>query len=586
MEKVNRSSPGLDDTFEHVDPGNRNAIVNALLNLFLHTTSRKEFCDRALDILCRLAGNECGGIRVADDLGNIPFISSVGFNAQFIQSEKWLSTGTDHCACTRVILGKFDSQDTSVISAAGSFCSNDTLKFIAGLTEIEKSRFRGVCIQTGYASLAVIPLRFGKKILGAIHLADKREGLFPPDMISFIESSVAPIIGEGIYRFNVEAQLEYNLETQTVLTSLLRYSLEDLSLDEILNLALDLIHSSRTFSFGTKSLIFLVEKEPDVLVMKVARGFSQTSHRNCARISFGQCVCGKAALEQNIIFTDRKDSIHNIEPEINLGFCHYCIPIQSGKTLLGVITLYLEEGHQRNHKEEEFLTAVSNTLAGIIGRKRSEEKLLFLTRRLVSIQEEERRAIALELHDQIGQLLTGLKLMINQAARSCGSLGTPALNEAQTVVTDLIVKVREMSLNLRPSMLDDLGLLPTLIWHFQQCNAQARLHIDFRHSGLERPFPKDVSIAAYRIVQEALTNIMRHAGVSEVSVDAWADDVSLHICIEDRGIGFKTTDASFSSSVGLQGMRERAALLGGNLSIESAPGQGTRISADLFLQEP
>ena len=580
FQTINSGAPTMTGGVE-----SRTAMINALLRLFLHTSSRKEFLDEALKIISDWVGTAYAGIRVADDQGNIPYISHIGFSEQFIDSEKWLSTKKDQCACIRVILGDIEPQDTSEMTPAGSFCCNNTQKFLDKLTPAEKERFRGVCIQSGYQSVAIVPIQYGEKILGAIHMADKREGVFTREHIEFIESSVAPIIGEGICRYDIESQLQYNLETQTVLTSLLRYSLEDLTLDEILNLSLDLIHSSKSFSFGIKSVIFLVENEPDVLVMRVARGFGEKSHKDCAKIVFGKCLCGRAALKQEIIFTDSRDKYHEIEPETDTPHSHYCVPIQSGKTVLGIITLYLEEGHQRNQKEEEFLNAVSNTLAGIISRKRSEDKLRTLSRRLVNIQEEERRAIALELHDQIGQMLTALKLAISRASRSSSDANKVILAEAQTTVSDLIGKVRQMSLNLRPSMLDDLGLLPTLIWHFQQCNTQAKLNVDFRHSGLERQFPKDVSIAAYRIVQEAMTNIMRYAGVEDVLVNAWADDAVLHIRIEDKGKGFNPTDLSLSSSVGLQGMKERAMLLGGRLSIESAPGIGTSITAELPLQD-
>jgi signal transduction histidine kinase len=173
--------------------------------------------------------------------------------------------------------------------------------------------------------------------------------------------------------------------------------------------------------------------------------------------------------------------------------------------------------------------------------------------------------------------------MINQASRLPADNRETILEEAQSTLNELIIKVREMSLNLRPSMLDDLGLLPTLIWHFEQNRLRSNLEVDFRHSGIERQFNKDVSIAAYRIVQEALTNIIRHAGVNRVEVNIWADEDKLHIEIKDRGKGFKTDEVSVSYSVGIQGMRERAMLLGGNLVIDSKTGMGTTILAELPL---
>jgi signal transduction histidine kinase len=128
-----------------------------------------------------------------------------------------------------------------------------------------------------------------------------------------------------------------------------------------------------------------------------------------------------------------------------------------------------------------------------------------------------------------------------------------------------------------------LGLLPALIWHFQRCKTQSDLNVDFRHSGLEINFNKDVAIAAYRIVQEALTNVMRYAAVKDVLVEVWVDMDWLHIRIEDKGKGFDSRQIEPGSSLGLQGMKERALLLGGNLTVDSSPGQGTVVFAQLPL---
>ena len=563
----------------------RTDIINELLKLFLRTGSRKEYLEESLKIIRDWAGISCGGIRVSDDRGNIPFETYTGYSESFIQAENWLSTCRDACLCIRVILGEKNPRDESEMTPAGSFFCNQTLEFVEQLAEADMPHYRGVCMQKGYKSLAIIPIRYGEKILGAIHMADKREGMFPRKNIEFIESSIASIIGEGIYRFSVEDQLQQNLETQTALTSLLKHSLEDLGLEDILKLTLDLVHSSRSFSFGDKSSIYIVEGEPEALILKAAHGFDKNQKKPLRRVPFGESPCGKAAFTRETQFTEGSLARSGGQQEGWEAPGYYSVPILLAKNTLGVMNIYLEEGHHRHPEEEAFLSAVADTLAGIIWRKRSEEKLKSLSRRLVSVQEEERRAIALELHDQIGQMLTGLKLMISQAARLSGEIKLTTLEEIQAAVSEIINKVREMSLNLRPSMLDDLGLLPTLHWHFQQTHNQAGLKIDFRHSGIEKPFSKEVSIAAYRIIQEALTNVTRHAGVKDVLVNAWEDDGRLHIRIEDKGVGFIPAKVSMSTSTGLQGMRERAMLLGGRLAVESSPGAGTVGAAELPLQE-
>jgi signal transduction histidine kinase len=211
-----------------------------------------------------------------------------------------------------------------------------------------------------------------------------------------------------------------------------------------------------------------------------------------------------------------------------------------------------------------------------------QERLETLSRRLVDLQEKERQHIARELHDDLGQLLTGLKLSLEMTIRRPEGTGHQHQSEMLEQVNELIARVRELSLDLRPAMLDDLGLLPTLLWHFDRYTAQTGVWVTFEHTGLERRLPTSVETAAYRIVQESLTNVARHADVNEVRVTLWAQ--GKHLCVEvyDQGRGFDTRSALRSGrTFGLVGMRERAVLLGGELSVCSVPGRGTQLSAVL-----
>src|SRR5262249_8395019 len=144
---------------------------------------------------------------------------------------------------------------------------------------------------------------------------------------------------------------------------------------------------------------------------------------------------------------------------------------------------------------------------------------------------------------------------------------------------ELMGRVRELSLNLRPAMLDDLGLLPALLWHFDRYTAQTGIAVAFKHSGLEgRRFASELETAAYRITQEALTNVARHARVREATVRLWAAQDSLCVQIEDQGTGFDPKAVlGTGHSSGLSGMRERASLLGGRLIIDSLLGGGTHL---------
>ncbi len=213
-------------------------------------------------------------------------------------------------------------------------------------------------------------------------------------------------------------------------------------------------------------------------------------------------------------------------------------------------------------------------------------RLQTLSHRLVEVQEAERRHLARELHDQVGQELTGLKLTLEMSTRAGrADEAKISLGKAQGLVDDLIARVQDMALHLRPAMLDELGLLHTLLWHFEQYTAQTNVHVTLEHRGLDRRFAPDLETAAYRIVQEALTNAARHASVSDVTVRLWATQDTLGVQILDQGKGFDAEVAPAGTSSGLAGMRERATLLGGELTVESAPDAGTRVTAEFPLDD-
>jgi signal transduction histidine kinase len=254
-----------------------------------------------------------------------------------------------------------------------------------------------------------------------------------------------------------------------------------------------------------------------------------------------------------------------------------------------------EEALRRAHDEleqrvrertAELSTANAQLTEQIAERRRAEEELRRLSHRLVEVQESERRGIARELHDEIGQILTGLKLALEMAARSPAWTIEQKLDQSLTLVNELMGRVRDLSLDLRPAMLDDLGLLHALLWHFERYTSRIGVRVAFKHAGIEERLDTRIETAAYRIVQEALTNVARHAGVDEVKVAISADAENLAVLVEDRGAGF-SPDAALAAgaSNGLAGMRERAQLLGGTLAIESAPGEGTKVMALLPIDE-
>jgi PAS domain S-box-containing protein len=215
----------------------------------------------------------------------------------------------------------------------------------------------------------------------------------------------------------------------------------------------------------------------------------------------------------------------------------------------------------------------------VSAERRDREQLEQLSRRLFNVQEADRRELARALHDEVGQLLTALQLLLE------GAGGPGREGEMLQLVKELHGRVRATSLDLRPPMLDDLGLLPALLWHVDRYTKQTGVRVHFEHAGLSRRFSPQEETAGFRIVQEALTNVARHATVRAVGVKVASDPTHLIIEVSDRGSGFDVAAVVAAHYGGLAGMRERVHLLGGDVRITSVAHKGTQITARIPLMD-
>jgi signal transduction histidine kinase len=215
-----------------------------------------------------------------------------------------------------------------------------------------------------------------------------------------------------------------------------------------------------------------------------------------------------------------------------------------------------------------------------------------LLRQLVIAQEQERRRIARELHDQMGQHVTALQLGLRtlKDASAGRSVTLTALEQLSQIVTTLGQEAHALALELRPTALDDLGLYVALGQHIDQWTARTRITVDFHSTGLEQQrLPPAIETTIYRVIQEALTNVVKHANATHVSVIVESHPNRVHAIVEDNGRGFeqgillKPTGAH--NGLGLQGMRERVGQVGGTLIIESARDGGTSLFVRIPLSE-
>ena len=190
-----------------------------------------------------------------------------------------------------------------------------------------------------------------------------------------------PLVATGIFRDitkqkQMEAVIEHDNDIQRVVSSLLKFSLSSMTVEEFLKKALDEILSIKWFLLESKGCIFLVEDEPEMLVMKTHKGFAECLQTKCRKLPFGKCLCGRAALTKGIEFADRVDERHEIHYEGMPGHGHYCVPIMHLGKVLGVLNTYLREGfEQRNEETEKFLLMISDTLAMVIAARQAEAML-------------------------------------------------------------------------------------------------------------------------------------------------------------------------------------------------------------------
>src|SRR5579885_1750948 len=205
---------------------------------------------------------------------------------------------------------------------------------------------------------------------------------------------------------------------------------------------------------------------------------------------------------------------------------------------------------------------------------------------IINAQEEERTRIARELHDETSQVLTSLLISLAVLEESIQSEeARRRIADTRTLAHQTLRAIRSLSIDLRPSALDDLGLLPALRWYVKEYQKKCSIEVDFISSGFKERLPAEMETALYRIVQEALTNTARHAHAKRVSIMLKENEKEIEGIISDDGIGFdiealrKSPDSE--RGLGLAGMTERAVLLDGSLDIESRPGHGTTITVHI-----
>ncbi len=428
--------------------------------------------------------------------------------------------------------------------------------------------------------------------VGVLIMLPRAIFLSPWPADALIETGGVAVVGYMVI-WMIEAQdRERKLRLKVVnelgiLNSIQATLCQSLHLDEMLQRALDKILESLG-QLEKRGAIFLIDFLGQSLRIRAHRGLSPEHVQMGREVPLGECLCGRAAQGHEVLAVPNatSDPRHTRCPD-NRPHSHVCVPIQSRERLLGVIDLYLADPEPVNQLDLALFASVGRQIGVAVENALLYESLRFYVCQITRAQEDERQRIARELHDETAQGLIELSRRVDALAMSPEGLGEPVverLEQLQERLEDLLQGVRRFSRDLRPSVLDDLGLLPALnglLAELKEHGMEPRLETQ----GTSRRLPPDTELALFRIAQEALNNVKKHALASEIIATVEFQDGRVRLTIQDNGRGFqlagRTSDLVSLGRFGLVGMEERAHLLGGYLKVLSGLDFGTIVVADV-----
>ncbi len=649
--------------------------TNALLELFTQKTTRKEYLDAVVEVIRNWSGCRCVGVRLTDSDGYIPYESYVGFSEDFMKLESSLCLNKDVCACIRVISQEPDPQDVRMMTAKGSFRCENTLSFVESLSEREKNRYRGSCLKYGFASVAVIPIRYRRNVLGGIHLADEERNKVPLETVQFLED-MAMLIGEAVHRFDIEQSLrqsesrlseaqriahlgnwEWNIATGELWWSEEVYLIFDLSFEKfeatyesflscihpddrmyVEESVKEALYAAREYSIDYRivrpddsernvhtqaEVVFDKSGNPVKMVgtlqditerVKAEESARQSEEKFLLMAQSSEDVFwistpgikkmiyvspayeklwgrtrrsiylrAKSYLEaihpedKEIVMNELKDNTDGkwefiyriIRPDGSLRWVHdkgYPILNDRGK-------LYLTAGIFRD------ITELKHAEIEIVERQR---ELRSLTAELQLVEERERRQIAQDLHDSIGQILSFSSRELKTLKKSTPESIAQTLEEISNQLDEAVKQARTLSFDLSPSILYDLGFEVAVEDLIEKFSEERKISCSFENCQADKPLADHVSIFLYRSVRELLINVAKHAEADIIKVSLAKQGDELYISVEDNGVGFEVSEMLKGSKrpkgFGIFSIRERLDHIGGRFEIESARGEGTKVT--------
>ena len=413
---------------------------------------------------------------------------------------------------------------------------------------------------------------------------------YPADAI--IETAATAVIG-GIVIWMIETlarekalrqEAVSRLSAVNAITAIMTGSLE---LEQVLHDALDKILEVMGLEAG---LIYLVDRETHGLTVAAYEGISEDAATELDHVGAGEGPWGEIAQSGQPVVAPtcpgdplalQRDGLHT----------QVVVPLRSKDEVQGLLALAARSLREFTPEESELITAISRAIGVAVENARLYESTRFYTREVIRAQEEERKRIARELHDETIQALVVISRRIEGLATLPEPLPEPVrhrLASLQDLVGSTLRGVRRFAQDLRPPTLDHLGLVATVEGLASSLTVRDGIETDVRVTGEAQRLMPEEELALFRIVQEALSNVRRHSRASRATVDVEFLPGRVRLVVGDDGRGFTTPrrfeDLVSTGRLGLVGMQERMRTLGGTLAIESEPGRGTVLIVDMPLK--
>jgi signal transduction histidine kinase len=408
------------------------------------------------------------------------------------------------------------------------------------------------------------------------------------------------------------------------------------NITSILQKAMQAIIEFEGLRVENKAGIFLADSKAKVLRLLTTYGdFNQEFLEKEKVVPFGDCLCGRAAVSGELLMSEScfTDPRHERTFTDMKAHGHYIVPLKSYDILIGVMFLYTHTSPSWYQHSQEVLLSIGGLIANTIQGKQiedelnkykdtlenlvktrtadlsntntrlkkeieehentqrtlinSKEKFRKLSHQIQAIREEEKSRIAREVHDQLGQALTALKIDTVQIEKKIPEDFPELKSQANLmtkVIDDTIKNVQQIAMELRPPILDAFGICEAISWQAGEYQKKLGLHFDLNCLQEHIKIDKDLQTALFRIFQESVTNITRHAKATEVQVRMNYDNRELIFEIVDNGVGIKEEAIENSESLGLIGIKERIHPWNGQVEFEGSPGKGTKVKVNIPLK--